>query len=198
MGCCANTFPREPTCPRTHPDDSSRWPPSSTTGPAKPWAASPPHKPCNAYCWTPNHPSLRQPPEFALGSPFLPRPTSTPRSAQRPPNPHPASRVPSRPPTVDPDRRGRDGSTSHPLAPRRFPPRPTDLHRGRLPRAHQDARAGVARPPAGPFIPSGAPTNRGHVRTGGHCTGTSTWVEHPTAPKRPKTHELASQPRHCR
>ncbi len=66
MGCCANTFRREPTCPRTHRSDSSRWPPSSTTGPVKPWAASPPHKRCNAYCWTPNHPSLRRPPEFAI------------------------------------------------------------------------------------------------------------------------------------
>ncbi len=79
--CCANTFPREPSCPRTHRSDSSRWPPSSTTGHAQPWAASPPHKPCNAYCWTPNHPSLRRPPEFA--DPQSERSQEPPRPVRR-------------------------------------------------------------------------------------------------------------------
>jgi hypothetical protein len=63
--CCASTFPKAPTCPCTHPRGCSRWPPSSTTGHARPSAASHPPKRCNAYCWTPNHPSLRRPPEFA-------------------------------------------------------------------------------------------------------------------------------------
>ncbi len=43
----------------------SRWPPSSTTGHARPSVASHPRKRCSTYCWTPNHPSLRRPPEFA-------------------------------------------------------------------------------------------------------------------------------------
>ena len=41
--------PREPSCPCTHPSGYTRSPPNSTTGHAKLWAASHPHKPCSAY-----------------------------------------------------------------------------------------------------------------------------------------------------
>jgi hypothetical protein len=64
-GCCGSTFRRAPTCPSTLPIDCSRSPPSSTLDLARPSLASPPPKPCNSYCLTPNRPSLRRPPEFA-------------------------------------------------------------------------------------------------------------------------------------
>jgi IS30 family transposase len=48
-----------------HSPDCSRSPPSLTLDLARPSSASPPPKPCNGYCSTPNRPSLRRPPEFA-------------------------------------------------------------------------------------------------------------------------------------
>jgi len=51
------------------------------TGHARLLAASHPHKPCSAYCWTPNHPSLRRPPEFANALREQPRSCCGDRSA---------------------------------------------------------------------------------------------------------------------
>ncbi len=65
MGCCASTFRKVPTCPRTHRSDSSRVATELNDRPRKTLGGITPTQAMQRLLWTPNHPSLRRPPEFA-------------------------------------------------------------------------------------------------------------------------------------